>query len=156
MFAPAGRITARASRLCRLAALVVRRQALAPWNPKEEGRGRAGLKNRQDTFFDAPPTCSRLTAPPKNSPPGRGGVCPARGFAVTQKLRVTRTNGFPLWGKLSPKVTDEGATSGHFPLIRRVPRHLPPRGKAFPSRIKPCPRGGHTTFIIYYLLSLIY
>ena len=37
---------------------------LAPWNPKEEGRGRAGLKNRQDTFFDAPPTRSRLTAPP--------------------------------------------------------------------------------------------
>ena len=41
--------------------------------------------------------------------------------------------GFPLWGKLSPQVTDEGATSGHFPLIRRVPRHLPPKGKAFPS-----------------------
>ena len=37
---------------------------LAPWNPKVEGRGRAGLKNRQDTFFDAPPTRSRLTAPP--------------------------------------------------------------------------------------------
>ena len=66
MFAPAGRITARASRLCRLAALVVRRQALAPWNPKYVGRGRAGLKNRQDTFFDAPPTRFRLTAPPIN------------------------------------------------------------------------------------------
>ena len=39
--------------------------------------------------------------------------------------------GFPLWGKLSPQVTDEGATAGHFPLIRRVPRHLPPKGKAF-------------------------
>ena len=37
---------------------------LAPWNPKVEGRGRAGLKNRQDTFFDAPPTRSRRTAPP--------------------------------------------------------------------------------------------
>ena len=36
----------------------------------------------------------------------------------------------PLWGKLSPQVTDEGATTGHFPLIRRVPRHLPPKGKA--------------------------
>ena len=36
----------------------------SPWTPKEEGRGRAGLKNRQDTFFDAPPTRSRLTAPP--------------------------------------------------------------------------------------------
>ena len=38
---------------------------LAPWTPKVVGRGRAGLKNRQDTFFDAPPTRSRLTAPPK-------------------------------------------------------------------------------------------
>ena len=37
----------------------------SPWTPKDEGRGRAGLKNRQDTFFDAPPTRSRLTAPPK-------------------------------------------------------------------------------------------
>ena len=41
--------------------------------------------------------------------------------------------GFPLWGKLSPQVTDEGATSGYFSLIRRVPRHLPPKGKAFPG-----------------------
>ena len=39
--------------------------------------------------------------------------------------------GFPLWGKLSPQVTDEGEPSGHFSLIRRVPRHLPPKGKAF-------------------------
>ena len=37
----------------------------------------------------------------------------------------------PLWGKLSPQVTDEGAISGHFPLIRRVPRHLPPTGEGF-------------------------
>ena len=37
----------------------------SPWTPKYVGRGRAGLKNRQDTFFDAPPTRSRLTAPPK-------------------------------------------------------------------------------------------
>ena len=37
----------------------------------------------------------------------------------------------PLWGKLSPQVTDEGATAGHFPLIRRVPRHLPPKGEGF-------------------------
>ena len=93
MFAPAGRITARASRLCRLAELVVRRQALAPWTPNYVGRGRAGLKNRQDTFFDAPPTRSRLTAPPKKSPPGRGGVCPARGQMVTQKYRVIRRGG---------------------------------------------------------------
>lgn len=41
--------------------------------------------------------------------------------------------GFPLWGKLSPQVTDEGEPSGHFSLIRRVPRHLPPKGKAFPA-----------------------
>ena len=89
MFAPAGRITARAGRLCRLAALVVRRQAVAPWNPNYVGRGRAGLKNRQDTFFDAPPTRSRLTAPPKNLPPGRGGARPARDLTVTRKLRVS-------------------------------------------------------------------
>ena len=40
--------------------------------------------------------------------------------------------GFPLWGKLSPQVTDEGESAGHIPLIRRVPRHLPPKGKALP------------------------
>ena len=65
---------------------------LAPWNPKDEGRGRAGLKNRQDTFFDAPPTHSRLTAPPKISPPGRGGACPARGQMMARKLRVSPCN----------------------------------------------------------------
>ena len=43
-------------------------------------------------------------------------------------------HGFPLWGKLSPKVTDEGESAGSFPLIRRVPRHLPPKGKAFVAR----------------------
>ena len=43
--------------------------------------------------------------------------------------------GFPLWGKLSPQVTDEGEPSGRFPLIRRVPRHLPPKGKAFPGGV---------------------
>ena len=63
-------------------------------------------------------------------------------FAKTNlKIPVCRTAvpgrngsyGFPLWGKLSPQVTDEGEPSGHFPLIRRVPRHLPPKGKAFPA-----------------------
>ncbi len=43
-------------------------------------------------------------------------------------------HGFPLWGKLSPKVTDEGESAGSCPLIRRVPRHLPPKGKAFVAR----------------------
>ena len=43
--------------------------------------------------------------------------------------------GFHLWGKLSPQVTDEGATSGYFSLIRRVPRHLSPKGKAFPGGV---------------------
>jgi len=32
-------------------------------------------------------------------------------------------------------VTDEGEPSGRFPLIRRVPRHLPPKGKAFPGGV---------------------
>ena len=48
------------------------------------------------------------------------------GFAATHRLY-----GFPLWGKLSPQVTDEGVICGHFPLIRRVPRHLPPKGEGF-------------------------
>ena len=68
----------------------------------------------------------------KNTPRGRGGVCPARGFTAITTLRANCPKGFPLWGKLSPKVTDEGATTGHFPLIRRVPRHLsPPQGEGF-------------------------
>ena len=50
---------------------------------------------------------------------------------ATPNYRVTRLYGFPLWGKLSPQVTDEGATPGHIPLIRRVPRHLPPKGEGF-------------------------
>ena len=61
----------------------------------------------------------------------RGGARPTRGFAVITILRVNRMNGFPLWGKLSPQVTDEGAPAGHIPLIRRVPRHLPPKGEGF-------------------------
>ena len=80
--------------------------------------------------------------------PWRGGVTPpywaiqiccavGAGHAPPAILRQRQTTGqtapmaSPLWGKLSPQVTDEGATPGHFPLIRRVPRHLPPRGKAF-------------------------
>ena len=62
---------------------------------------------------------------------GRGGASPARDKTAAQNLRVNRPKGFPLWGKLSPQVTDEGETTGYFPLIRRVPRHLPPKGKAF-------------------------
>ena len=55
----------------------------SPWNPNYVGRGRAGLKNRQDTFFDAPPTRSRLTAPPINFLRARkaspfGGSCHRR------------------------------------------------------------------------------
>ena len=50
----------------------------------------------------------------KNTPRGRGGARPARGQMVAQKSRV---------GLLR--------LPGHFPLIRRVPRHLPPKGKAF-------------------------
>ena len=46
-------------------------------------------------------------------------------------------SGFPLWGKLSPQVTDEGATTGHFPLIRRVPRHLLPKGEGFTQWLPP-------------------
>ena len=64
---------------------------------------------------------------------GRGGVCPARDITAIAIYRENRIEGFPLWGKLSPQVTDEGQPAGHLPLIRRVPRHLPPKGKAFSS-----------------------
>ena len=42
--------------------------------------------------------------------------------------------GFPLWGKLSPQVTDEGEPSGHFPLIRRASAPPSPQGEGFPRR----------------------
>ena len=46
-------------------------------------------------------------------------------------LTDNHLKGFPLWGKLSPQVTDEGATPGYFPLIRRAGRAtFPQRGKA--------------------------
>ena len=67
----------------------------------------------------------------KNTSRGRGGACPARDTTATPTYRVNHLYGFPLRGKLSPQVTDEGATAGHFPLIRRVSRHLPPKGEGF-------------------------
>ena len=63
---------------------------------------------------------------------GRGGVCPARGFAATRNLRANRVYGFPLWGKLSPQVTDEGEPAGHSPLIRRAGAPPSPQGEGFP------------------------
>ena len=80
----------------------------------------------------------------------------------------------PLGGKLSPQVTDEGLPTGSFPLIRRVPRHLPPWGKAFPAgdevappyiailpqsflpRPYPINVRARRALRIYYLLSFIY
>ena len=70
----------------------------------------------------------------------RGGIYAARcSHPGKSTYRVNATKGFPLWGKLSPQVTDEGASAGSFPLIRRVPRHLPPKGKAF-APTKKCVR----------------
>ena len=63
--------------------------------------------------------------------PVGAGQCPARDITAAAIYRVNRIEGFPLWGKLAAKPTDEGVSAGHFPLIRRVPRHLPPKGKAF-------------------------
>ena len=66
--------------------------------------------------------------------------------------------GFPLRGKLSPQVTDEGEPSGHFPLIRRVPRHLPPKGKAFPAPIHPATNKKgrfRVLFCLYFLYKII-
>ena len=70
---------------------------------------------------------------------GRGGACPARDMAATQTYRGNRKYGFPLGGKLSPQVTDEGALAGHFPLIRRAPRAtFPQRGEGFPDGTQLC------------------
>ena len=65
------------------------------------------------------------------------GLCPDKFQFVGLRCRggYNGSIGFPLWGKLSPQVTDEGEPSGHFSLIRRVPRHLPPKGKAFPGGV---------------------
>ena len=46
MFAPAGRITARAGLRSKLAALVVRRQALTPWNPNKVVEEAKSVKKR--------------------------------------------------------------------------------------------------------------
>ena len=43
--------------------------------------------------------------------------------------------GFPLWGKLSPQVTDEGEPSGRFPLIRRASAPPSPQGEGFPGGV---------------------
>ena len=59
---------------------------------------------------------------------GRGGARPARGQMATRKLRVNRVYGFPLRGKLSPQVTDEGEPAGRLPLIRRAGAPPSPQG----------------------------
>ena len=69
------------------------------------------------------------------------GLCLARGRFPFGSYR---SKGFPLWGKLSPQVTDEGelcgdcnntgwfvAAAGHFPLIRRWRATFPPRGRLY-------------------------
>ena len=106
----------------------------------------------------------------------RGGIYAARcSRPDITNYRVNRTKGFPLGGgKLSPQMTDEGLPTGSFPLIRRVPRHLPPRGKAFPAgdevtppyiailpqsflpRPYPINVRARRALRIYYLLFLIY
>ena len=74
------------------------------------------------------------------------GLCLARGrFPFGSYL----LKGFPLWGKLSPQVTDEGELCGHcnntgwfvaaartFPPHPALARHLPPKGKALPPAVK--------------------
>ena len=39
----------------------------------------------------------------------------------------------PLWGKLSPQVTDEGASAGRLPLIRRIRATFPQGGRLLSS-----------------------
>ena len=71
-----------------------------------------------------------------------------------------RTKGFPLWGKLSPQVTDEGVLAGHIPLIRLAWDH-PALHRNFIAVSPPaspsykCARTARTPyllFLIYYLL----
>ena len=128
----------------------------SPWTPKYVGRGRAGLKNRQDTFFDAPPTRSRLTASPKNSPPRRGGACPARGFAAIVILRVLRRHGYYAARRNHP--ANAAYRANRTGRIYASPTNLPEIPRCYGFRIsllKTCPHRGHTLFIIYYLLSII-
>ena len=69
------------------------------------------------------------------------GLCLARGRFPFGSYRL---KGFPLWGKLSPQVTDEGelcghcnntgwfvAVAGHFPLIRRWRATFPQGGRLY-------------------------
>ena len=67
----------------------------------------------------------------------RGGIYAARcSHPGKSTYRANHPDGFPLWGKLSPQVTDEGATSGHFPLIRRAGAPPSPQGEGFCSNYK--------------------
>ena len=80
---------------------------------------------------------------------GRGGACPARGQTATRNLTGKPQIWLPLGGKLSPQVTDEGVAAGHFPLIRRVPRHLLPMGEGFlyPRRNVTCEANDRYGFV---------
>ena len=93
-------------------------------------------------------------------------------FCGKAKRAGKRKYGFPLWGKLSPQVTDEGAAAGHFPLIRRAGAPPSPKGGRLFSthaasrptmqpnglRLKNAGAGSPrpTLFFIFYLLSFIY
>ena len=68
-----------------------------------------------------------------------GNITSSRNMATTKfttpcnhpgnaTCRVNPAKGFPLWGKLSPQVTDEGQTAGYFPLIRRAGAPPSPQG----------------------------
>ena len=67
----------------------------------------------------------------QNSSPRRGGASPARDITAAAIYRVNRIEGFPLWGKLSPKVTDEGCLPGVSPSSGAFRATFPPRGRLF-------------------------
>ena len=67
-----------------------------------------------------------------------GRIAPPAALRKLQYCGESAGMASPFWGKLSPQVTDEGTTAKHFPLIRRVQRHLPPKGKAFPRHNGNC------------------
>ena len=62
----------------------------------------------------------------------RGGIYAARcSHTGKSTYRVNATKGFPLWGKLSPQVTDEGCLPGVSPSSGAFRATFPPRGRLF-------------------------
>ena len=64
--------------------------------------------------------------------------------------------GFPLRGKLSPQVTDEGEPSGHFPLIRRAGAPPSPQGEGFPGAHTSRNKAKNDAFASFFAFCQLY